>query len=249
MNSFEKLFVKKKPILAMIHLKGENRNAKLERAKLEIGQYYQAGVDAVIIEDYFAAPGIKGVLEEVLAYLHKEYPANIYGVNVLDNFHRSYELAALYGAKFLQVDSAAGQLPSYLDVPYGKMIQAYREAGEVLIFGGVRFKYQPVLSGRSIKEDLEIAKARCDAIVVTGPGTGIDTDQSKLLEFKQLLGDFAMLVGAGVTIDTVRDKLAVADGAIVGSAFKDTGKDSGDVDPKRVLDFMKIVQEIREAES
>ncbi len=35
------------------------------------------------------------------------------------------------------------------------------------LIGGVRFKYQPMLSEKSVEEDLKIAQQRCDAIAVT----------------------------------------------------------------------------------
>ena len=34
----------------------------------------------------------------------------LYGVNLLDQFEKSYQLAERYGAKFMQVDSVAGHL-------------------------------------------------------------------------------------------------------------------------------------------
>ena len=105
---YSELFADKKPILAMIHLKGETRQDKLELAKKEIEIYYKNNIDAVIVEDYF---GSKHDAEKVLEYLQKNLPDKIYGVNILNNFHRSFELAVLHGCKFIQVDSAAGHLP------------------------------------------------------------------------------------------------------------------------------------------
>jgi predicted TIM-barrel enzyme len=93
----------------------------------------------------------------------------------------------------------------------------------------VRFKYQPYLSGRSLDVDLAIGRAHCDAIVVTGAGTGVDTDMQKIHEFRAILVDFPLVIGAGMTLAQVTDKFAVADAAIVGSTFKDTRKDAGEV--------------------
>jgi predicted TIM-barrel enzyme len=241
--TFFELFTVKKPILAMVHLKGNDREEKLERAKKEIDIYYDNGIDAVIVEDYF---GSKHDVEKVLEYLHQNLPGKTYGVNVLDNFHRSYELAALYGGKFLQVDSSAGHLPECLDKPYGQMIDAYRVASNVLVLGGVRSKYQPLLSGRSLEEDLAIGMCLSDAVVVTGEGTGLDTDNAKIIEFRRIIDDFPLIVGAGVTVENAAEKLAVADAAIVGSCFKDTGKDNGDVSPEKVRAFMQTIYPLRE---
>jgi predicted TIM-barrel enzyme len=43
----------------------------------------------------------------------------------------------------------------------------------------------------------------------------------------------------------VADKLAVADAAIVGSTFKDTRKDSGEVSAAHVQEFMAAVDQLR----
>ena len=50
---FLSLFPRKKPILAMLHLRGESRQEKYEHALLEAGQLIGGGADAVIVENYF----------------------------------------------------------------------------------------------------------------------------------------------------------------------------------------------------
>ena len=63
---FLELFKTEKPILAMIHLKGDSGEEKLEIAKTEIDQLIENGIDAVIIENYFGSPED---VEEVLKYM------------------------------------------------------------------------------------------------------------------------------------------------------------------------------------
>ena len=46
---FLSLFPRKKPILAMLHLRGESRQEKYEHALLEAGQLIGGGADAVIV--------------------------------------------------------------------------------------------------------------------------------------------------------------------------------------------------------
>lgn len=241
-NTFLQLFSLPKPIVGVLHLKGESPTDKLERAKQETEIYYQNGVDAVLVENYF---GRMNDVERVLRYLQEAHSSRVYGVNILDNFHRSYELAVLYGARFMQVDSVAGHLPPELDRVYGAMIEGYRALGKVAVLGGVRFKYQPVLSGRSLEEDLHLGTALCDAVVVTGEGTGVETQQGKIRQFREVLGGFPLIVGAGVTLENCAEQLALTDGAIVGSYFKDTQRDTGDVDAGHVRAFMDRVQKLR----
>lgn len=238
---FLDLFKEKKPILGMLHLKGDTEEEKIKRAVKEAEIYKRCGVDGMIVEDYF---GSRHDVENALKILseHDEY---LLGVNVLDNFTYSWEMAARYGAKFIQVDSVAGHLPLCIDKPYGEMIDAYRKSGDIQVIGGVRFKYQPILSGRSLEEDMKYGLERCDAIACTGEGTGIDTATDKILEFRKLIGNHPLIVAAGMTPDTIEEKLSIGDGAIVGSYFKEGHVDTGDVKEEYVKEFMEKVFSFR----
>ena len=239
---FLNLFPKPKPILAMLHLKGTTRDDILARAVREADIYVANGVDAMIVEDYF---GDVDDVERVLAVLSRERPHYILGVNVLDDFAKSYELAAQYGAKFMQVDSICGHLTPADEQPYLAMVERYRRDGRVAVIGGVRFKYQPYLSRRSLIDDLIIGRGHCDAIAVTGEGTGVNTDMQKIREFREILDDFPLVIGAGMTVDQVADKLTIADAAIVGSTFKDERQAANEVNPTYVREFMEAVEQLR----
>ncbi|MEA4912774.1 MAG: BtpA/SgcQ family protein [Oscillospiraceae bacterium] len=243
---FLELFREKRPILGMLHLKGDTRAARMDRVLLEADIYARCGVDGMIVEDYF---GDADDVEAALALLRRERPDYTLGVNVLDQFERSYDLAEAYGAPFMQVDSVCGHLPVEEDAAYAAMIEKRRARGTVAVIGGVRFKYQKYLSGRSLEEDLRFGMQRCDAIAVTGEGTGMDTADDKIREFRAIAGQFPLVVAAGLTADTVPTKLALGDAAIVGSTFKDTRKDTGDVCEAHVREFMDAVRGLRQAEA
>lgn len=74
---------------------------------------------------------------------------------------------------------------------------------------------------RHYHEDLLIGKERCNAIVVTGEGTARNTSTDKIKLFRRVLGNYPLFVGAGMTEDTCREQITIADGAIVGSWFKE----------------------------
>ena len=237
---FLELFITAKPVMAMLHLKGENADERLKRAIVEADIYAECGIDAMIVEDYY---GDVNDVEQVLAFLSKERPQYILGVNVLDNFSKSYELAIKYGAKFMQVDSICGHLEPGDEEVYFEMVEGYRQDKKVSVIGGVRFKYQPYLSNRSLEDDLKIGIRHCDAIAVTGAGTGLNTDTGKISQFRDVVGDFPLVVAAGMTKETVKEKLSIGDAAIVGSTFKDTRKDTGDVSAAHVSEFMDEVRD------
>ena len=238
---FLDLFPVKKPVFAMLHFKGDSRKDKLERCLREAEIYRENGVDAMIVEDYFGdSDDVKAGLE-MLA----QRGGFTLGVNVLDNWELSWKYAKEYGAKFIQVDSVAGHLTPEEDIPYGEMIARYMEEGGMYVIGGVRFKYKPICSGNDVETDLRIGMQRCHAIAVTGEGTGMDSPTQKIIDFRKTVGDFPLVVAAGMTPDTVFEKLSLADAAIVGSTFKDTRKDTGDVCAAHVKEFMDKVFELR----
>ncbi len=236
MNRFTEVFNGEKAIIAMLHLKADGKMNMLERAKREIDIYYRNGINAVLVENYF---GSADDCEVVLAYLQSNYPDRIYGVNILGDYRLAFELAKKYGAKFIQIDSVCGHLTPDQDLKYAKELEILREDSSIAVFGGVRFKYQPVRSGRSLGEDLLLGLQRCDAIVVTGEGTGMVTPDDKIEEFNAALSQFPLITGAGVTGDTVQSTLAQCDGIIIGSWLKDGHRDYGDVNEE----YVKILVE------
>lgn len=234
-DKFISVFKAKKPIIGMLHLLGNTQQEIVENAIDEMKMMTKHGVAAVLVENYF---GCTQDVENVLAVLQRDYPDVVYGVNVLGDIEIAYKLARWYNAKFIQVDSICGHHVPERERSYFEKIDALREDCDALLLGGVRFKYHPVCSGRSVEEDLEIGKQHCDAIVVTGSGTGIHTDLEKIKTFRSVLGDFPLVVGAGMTADTVAEQLTYADGGIVGSYFKYNGDAYGYMDEDRVKQFM-----------
>ena len=232
---FNELFLGRKPVMAMLHLKSDSRLGMLERAQEEARCYLENGVDALLVENYY---GSASDCEAVLAWLQKAYPRAIYGVNILGDYSCAFELADKYNARFIQIDSVCGHLKPAADAAYAAHLNELRSRTNAVVLGGVRFKYQAVKSGRSVEEDLLLGMQRCDAIVVTGEGTGMTTPIQKVLAFRQTIGEFPLVMGAGVTPSTLEETFRYCDGAIVGSYMKDQHKDIGEVNAGYVREFM-----------
>lgn len=232
---FEKVFGRK-PVFGMIHTNCAGNQSMLELAKTEIETYLRHGIYP-LIENYF---GSAADCEEVLQWMHSTHPDAIYGVNILGDYPLAFELAGKYGATFIQIDSVCGHLTPERDEEYAEHLSNLRKLyPDIMLFGGVRFKYQQVRSGRSTAEDLRLGKLRCDAIVCTGTGTGQKTPFEKIEEFKETLGDFHVIVGAGVTAKTASKTAEKADGAIVGSWLKKGHQDYGLLSESNVKIFMR----------
>ena len=196
-----------KPILAMLHLNGSHPEHVHEGAKREIEQLCENDADAVLVEDYFGTPDD---VERALDYLSRNYSDPVCGHLRPGSGMRGHDRLHLY-EKTCNGD-------------FAEKLAELRVKYPVFLLGGVRFKYQPVRSGRGVEEDLKLGKERCDAVVVTGSGTGIHTDMEKIRQFRDTLGGFPLFVGAGMTAETCGAQLAIADGAIAGSWFKQGGR-------------------------
>lgn len=241
-ETFLAMFVPK-PIIGVLHLLGDDPTDRLERAQQEVQTYVEGAVDAILVEDYF------GTVDDVVAVLDwlagEDCPVQV-GVNVLEDPVASFDLARKYGLDFIQLDSVSGHLKPDEDEAFARQLSQMRAAAGIPLLGGVRFKYQPYQSGRSLREDLLIGASRSDAIVVSGEGTGQVTPLEKLAEFRSIVGDsYPLIVGSGLTPDTCRAQLEIADGAIVGSYFKDDHRDSGTLDLRHIRRLMGEIDGIR----
>lgn len=197
----DKLFTKGKPVIGMIHTNHTDEESSLQLAQREIEIYLKYGVYP-LVENYF---GDDDDCENILRWMQQKHSDKIYGLNILGDIYRSFELAEKYGVSFIQIDSVCGHF---------------------------------VNSGRTLTEDLKIGMGRCDAVVCTGEGTGLATPMDKVEKFKQILGDFPVIIGAGVTIDMVEACRRNSDGVIVGSWFKDNHRAEYSVNEDNVKDFM-----------
>ena len=242
MPDMMKCFNVPKPFIGVIHCKGDTKDAVMDLAKREIDTYVENGINGILVETYF---GTYTSVEKVLAYLQDAKLPVPYGINCLNVDVMGFELANQFDCDFIQMDSVVGHVKPRDEETIGAFFDLYRPKCRAALMGGVRFKYQPVLSDKTLAEDMETATKRCDCICVTGEGTGIETDLEKIKEFRGLLGDFPLFVCAGVTPDNVMAQLPYVDGAVVGSYFKDNHKDTGDVYGPHVREIMSLVEEYR----
>jgi len=213
----------KKEIIGMIHCAGT-----VEHSLRELEIYAQEGLSGAIVENYHGTAG------HVIEVLKRARNSSIkLGVNILPNeYWVSREIAEETGASFIQLDHIAGH---YTRGTFCNSIDP-----TIPVYGGVWPKYYTPIAGSDFAADLLLAKTRAAAIVITGEGTGIETPISKLQFARNVLGDHRLIVGAGVTAKNCLEQLAIADGCIVGSAFK--AKTYLPVDVYRVRDFMAKVK-------
>ena len=84
-----------------------------------------------------------------------------------------------------------------------------------------------------------------DAICVSGLTAGEETSTQVLKIVKDAIPDTFVFANTGVNTDNVAEQLAIADGAIIGTAFKEGGSTWNPVSEDRVKALMTIIKKIR----
>ena len=92
-----------------------------------------------------------------------------------------------------------------------------------------------------------VFNARPDALCVSGLTAGAETSTQILKLVKDAVPDVPVFANTGVRRENVADQLAIADGAIIGTAFKVGGDTWNPVDAQRVKAIMDKVKQLRKA--
>lgn len=248
---FHELFKVKKPIIGMIHLAGKD---PVRRALEELKIFEDEGISGAIVENYH---GDRSDVERTLEIIARRDYKLIIGVNILpNNFYISIPMAHKYCAEFVQLDYVAGRYIGIIgrassNVSRVKQLDhtSYKECRTeypgVLVLGGVYPKYYEPVPYSNLEDDLRKGVERAEVIVVTSDATGIETPIEKIREFRRILGDYPLIVGAGLNPENAEAQLSIADGAIVGSAFKLGNRTENPLDIGRIRNLMKIVEAVR----
>jgi len=103
----------------------------------------------------------------------------------------------------------------------------------------------PLGEPRPLAEEVEelVVRGKADAVIVTGTGTGKAVDLAELGRVRRALPEDAyLLVGSGVTGQSVAALLELADGVIVGTSIKEDGVTTAVVDPQRARGLVNAAE-------
>ena len=256
MNSlFHKLFPKKKPIIAMIHVFNGKRQRQIDKAMEDVERLQRGGVDGLLVENYdcgyldanCATDEMAERLAEIALTVRKHSKIPI-GVNVLPNdYEKALSVALSTGGKFIQMDHITGDFVGCESVEAGEYLWARKFYSNIAVFGGIHPKYYELVEPTcSLAECAKKAMVLADAVVVTGQITGDPATFDDLRVAREALNEHPLVVGSGLTPENVRSQLAIADGAIVGTAFKKRGVEPGEPVSRELVErFMEEVEKIR----
>lgn len=250
-----------KTLIAVLHLPplpGAPRadgdlEAALEFVLREAAVYADAGIDTVIVENHGDAPFPSETSEPhvaamigVIARAVREATGMTVGINVLRNDARAaLAAAAAGGGEFVRVNVLTGVTATDQGLIEGRAdeVMRYRArvAPEVAVLADIEVKFGTALYAPSLEvlARSTLDRALADGLIVSGVATGAATSTEKLWRVRDAVGDALVLAGSGVTAESVNEVLRHADGAIVGSTFKEGGEVERPVEPARVARFME----------
>ncbi|WP_058367642.1 BtpA/SgcQ family protein [Haloparvum sedimenti] len=263
---FETTFGTSRPVIGMVHLGAlpgapqadAGIDAVVERAVADARALAAGGVDGIMVENFGDAPFYPDdVPKHTVASMTRaiteiaDATDRPLGVNVLRNdAPAAVGIAAATGADYVRVNVHTGARVSDQGVLQGKAHETIRlrerlDAGDVGVFADLDVKHSaPLASGEFTAESFadQTERGLADAAVVSGRGTGEPTSPADLREWAARRDEVGLetpiLVGSGVTEESVADLLDIADGVIVGTALKEGGETTASVDEGRVADLV-----------
>ena len=255
----------RKLLLGVVHLlplpgspRGRSRSVEniIARARADADAYLEAGFDGFVIENFGDTPFFPdAVPPHVLTLMTRVALAlprqdALVGANVLRNDARG-ALAVAIGADldFVRVNVHTGAAVTDQGIIEGRAAETARErealAPKVAILADVDVKHAaPLGVGRDLAESARDTAYRglADGLIVTGKATGSSASLQDLETVTRAVPDRPVLVGSGVTADTVRATLKLASGVIVGTAVKTGGNAEADVDASRAREFVEAAR-------
>jgi len=266
-NWVKELFGVEKPIIGMCHMQAMPGDPQFDAARGMAWVYDQAradmlalqegGVDAILFSNEFSLPYLTRVetitvacMASIIGELKREIKIP-YGVNVLWDPRASIDLAMATGAGFVR-EIFSGVYASDFglwNTNAGEVIRHQHTVGatHVRLLFNIVPEAAVYLGSRQITDIARstVFNARPDALCVSGLTAGSETSTQTLKMVKDVVPNTPVFANTGVRLDNVEQQLAVADGAVIGTAFKQEGNTWNAIDPERVRVLMNKIKEIR----
>jgi membrane complex biogenesis BtpA family protein len=256
-------------VIGMIHLpplpgapmyRGETREAILGHVLRDVEALVSGGVHGLMIENFGDVPFYPGrvpatvvaQMTALAAEVRRAAPQLPLGINVLRNDGLSaLAVAHSVGASFIRVNVLCGARVTDQGVIQGIAHDLLRErlalgaAESIKILADVDVKHSAALAPRPLVDEVDdlIERALADAVIVSGAGTGKATDPQKVQQVKAAVrGRVPVMIGSGVTGQSIGDLLPHADCFIVGTAFKKDGRSTNPVEVERVRALLRELE-------
>ncbi|MDQ1596755.1 MAG: uncharacterized protein QOI70_179 [Microbacteriaceae bacterium] len=259
MNWIPEVFGVSKPVIAMCHFRAlpgdpgydsdAGVEAILESARRDLAALQNGGVDAVMFSNEASLPYLLKTepitaitMARIIGELRSELTVP-FGVNVLWDPTASIDLAVGTGARFVREVFTGVYASDYgLWNTDSGQVARHRRAVDGM---GVRLLYNIVPESAVYVGERDVASiarstvfnAGPDALCVSGLTAGAATSSETLRVVKSAVPDTPVFANTGVTAATVEAQLSIADGAVIGTAFKRDGYIWNEVEESRVAEL------------
>lgn len=269
MESTQDVYGVDKPIVAMCHLlalPGDpgydaegGVDAIVEAARRDLRALQNGGVDAVMFSNESSIPyltKVNPITTATMARIIGELRSDVtvpFGVNVLWDPSATIDLAVATGGRFVR-EVFSGVYASDFglwNTNAGEVVRHRRAIGgdSVKLMYNIVPEAAVYVGARDIASVAKSTVFNCqpDVLCVSGLTAGADTSTADLQTVKDTVPGTPVFANTGVRVDTVAAQLAVADGAVVGTAFKRDGYIWNEVDESRVDALMTAARAARES--
>lgn len=252
------LFAASKPIIGMLHvppLPGAPQfngdvMAIRDHVLRDVDALSAGGIHGLMLENFGDTPFYPGsVPPHVIAHLTalavevRRLSKLPLGINVLRNDGRgALAIAHAVGAHFIRVNVLCGARVTDQGIIQGIAHDLLRDraalgAEHIRIFADVNVKHSAALAPRPLADEVAdtLLRGGADALIVSGTATGTETDLAEIQHAGAAAHGAPILVGSGVSAESIGSMAQHADGFIVGTAVKQEGLVSNPIDPARVV--------------
>jgi uncharacterized protein len=252
-------------IVGMLHvpaLPGSPRycgdlNRVVEFVLRDADNWASAGVDRLMLENFgdvpFFANSVPAITIAHMTCIALKISQRLdvsLGINVLRNdAFAALSIAHAVGAQAIRANVLASARVTDQGVVEGQAAELMRlrsqlRAESIAVLADVDVKHSAALARQSLGDQTRdlIDRALADAVIVSGSATGHGVCEGALAEVVEAAQKTPVLIGSGVSQESVNSLRRFASGYIVGTAVKEGGKVDAPVDVERVK---KLLGEIR----
>lgn len=174
-----------------------------------------------------------------------------FGVNYLWDPAASIAIATATGAKFAR-EIFTGVFASDMglwspDAASALRLRRSLARPDLKLLFNINAEFAGSLDTRpvSLRARSAVFSSLADAILISGPLTGMPASDSDLRDVRIAVPEVPLLANTGVSIENVEGVMQLADGCVIGTHFKVAGDTWNPVDPDRVARFMDVVEALR----
>lgn len=268
-NWLEDVFGVRKPIIAMCHLlalpgdpdydPAGGLTKVINHARKDLYALQAGGVDAVMFSNEASLPYLTKVepittvtMARIIGELLDEIDVTL-GVNVLWDPKASLDLAMATGAKFVR-EIFTGVYASDFglwNTNVGEVVRHQHAIGakDVRLLFNIVPESAVYLAPRGVADVARttVFNNRPDALCVSGLTAGAATSAQDLRQVKNAVPGTPVFANTGVNLNNVEEQLAIADGAVIGTAFKEDGQTFNPVSEANVRTLMDAVKQFRKS--